>query len=147
MSTKRIKSFLLSVVLGICIVLLCTSISFSQETGLGYSEAPFPLIEDAENRAVGDTAIEAVQAASAGDKLITLDQIVEEDSYAFMTVMYNDIGISAVTQRSEDGWQFICRAGGLMQAEELTERCHVPSTSASSLYMSLLEVLSNNVQR
>ena len=150
MTTKRLRWFVSFFAIAVSVTLTFHGLTFAQsesiefkgsESGLGYSEAPFNLIENAEE-ATGTTALEAVQAASADNKPIVLDRIVVEDDYALMTVMYNYIGVSAISKRQGSQWQFVCRAGGLMAPEELTERCEVPSDTARSLYDNFLEALS-----
>lgn len=150
MTTKRIRRFVLFFTLVLTVVLSFNAITSAQskaieskdsDSSLGYSEAPFELIENA-NEATGTTGLEAVQAASASTQAITLDRVVVADDYALMTVEYNYIGVSAVTKKQGRGWQFVCRAGGLMETVELTERCGVPSTTAETLYTDFLEGLS-----
>jgi hypothetical protein len=148
MSTRKIRWFILMFLIAISAILFSqlpaahSEPGQAEEPGLGYSEAPFELIENAETVATGPTALEAVQAASAGTEPIALERIVVEDNYALMSVTYNYIGISAITKRQGSSWQFVCRAGGLMAPEELTDRCGVPSATAESLYNSFLEASS-----
>lgn len=148
MTTKRIRFFVLIFSVAIALTLSSNKLTSAQsspaepgEPSLGYSEAPFALIENAD-AATGATALEAVRAASADNKLIALDRIVVEDGYALMSVTYNFIGVSAVAKRQGNIWQFVCRAGGLMAPEELTDRCGVPSATAESIYDSFLEASS-----
>lgn len=143
MDYKAVRRFLLYFLLGLGIPFLIATPAPAQDTGLGYSEAPFALIENA-TEATGDTPLEAIQVASADEEEITEENLVEQDSYAFSTVIFNYIGVSAVTKKVDDSWQFVCRAGGLMRPEELSERCGVPSDTAESLYANFLEVLSDN---
>lgn len=148
MTTKRMRWFVSIFAIAIAATLLLSRLSsaYSEpvekgEPELGYSEAPFELIENA-REATGTTALEAVQAASASTLAITLDRVVVVDDYALMTVEYNYIGVSAVAEKQGRRWQFVCRAGGLMASEELTERCGVPAATAESLYADFLEGLS-----
>lgn len=150
MNTRRMRQFILAFALVLAAVLSFNAMTSAKgasieskgsDSSLGYSEAPFELIENV-REATGTTALEAVQAASADNKPITLDRIVVESDYALMTVTYNDIGISAISKRQGSRWQFVCRAGGLMEPEELTTRCGVPSATAQSLYAEFLEALS-----
>ena len=137
---SRVVSWFL---LGLGLSFLIGTASYAQDTGLGYSEAPFALIENAAE-AIGDTPLEAIQAASADKEEITEETSVEQGDYAFSTVTFNYIGVSAITKQVDDDWQFICRAGGLMQPEELIERCGVPAATAEALYTNFLEALSSN---
>lgn len=145
MTTKRLRWFVLIVAITLAVTLSFHRLTAAQggsiasEGGsLGYSEAPFELIENADE-ATGTTALESVRAASADDKPIVLDRIVVEGDYALLSVTYNYIGVSAISKRQGSRWQFVCRAGGLMQPEELTGRCEVPSATAESLYIDFLE--------
>lgn len=145
MTIRQIRRFVLIFSIAIAVTLSFGSLlpvqsepTKAEERGLGYSEAPFELIENAQAEASGATAIEAVQAASASPEPIELDRIVVEGDYALMSVVYNYIGVSAIAKKQSTGWQFVCRAGGLMAPGELVERCEVPSTTANSLYTSFL---------
>ncbi len=145
MTTKRLRWFVSIVAIAIAVTLSFNRLTAAQGGsiepeggGLGYSEAPFELIENADE-ATGTTALEAVRAAAADDKPIALDRIVVEGDYALLSVTYNYIGVSAISKRQGSRWQFVCRAGGLMEPEELTERCEVPSATAESLYADFLE--------
>ena len=145
MNIKQAQRFLLTCLVAIAVTISLSELSSAQsssikakERGLGYSEAPFELIENAHAEAVGTTAIEAVQAASASPEPIELDKIVVKDDYALLSVEYNYIGVSAVVKKQGRKWQFVCRAGGLMAPEELIERCEVPAATAESLYASFL---------
>ena len=145
MTTKQIRQSILICLLAITVTVSLGKFSSAQsgaakagERGLGYSEAPFELIENAQAEANGTTAIEAVQAASASPEPIELDRIVVEGDYALLSVEYNYIGVSAIAKKQGTGWQFVCRAGGLMAPQELTERCEVPATTAESLYAAFL---------
>ena len=113
-------------------------LSYAQESGLGYSEAPFALIENA-SEAIGSTPLESIQAASADEKEIIQEKLVEQNDHALLGLLSDYIGVSAVSQKTADGqWQFVCRAGGLMQPEELTQRCSVPAVTAERLYAEFL---------
>lgn len=104
--------------------------------GLGYSEAPFALIDNPQS-ATGNSALAAVIAASTQTP-INLERVVVEGDYAFMILNFNDIGVTAISKRGESGWQFVCRAGGAMAPQELTDRCSVPSSTAERLYDQLI---------
>ena len=145
MTTKQIRQSILICLLTIAVTVSLGKFSSAQngtvkaeERGLGYSEAPFELIENAQVDATGATAIEAVQAASASPEPIELDRIIVEGDYALLSVEYNYIGVSAIAKKQGTEWQFVCRAGGLMAPQELTERCEVPEATAESLYASFL---------
>ncbi len=145
MTTKRIRLFILVFSIAISATLSCGRLTSAQtgsvdskRPGLGYSEAPFELIQNAE-AATGATALAAVRAASAATEPIHLDKVVVVDDYALMAVTYNYIGVSAIARKQDRGWQFVCRAGGLMNPQELTERCSVPSATSESLYADFLE--------
>lgn len=140
MTTKRIRLLISCFLIAIAVTLSFNQLTAAQPgptkskgSGLGYSEAPFALIENADE-ATGSTALEAVQAASADAKPIALDRIVVNGDYALMSVTYNYIGVSTISKKQGSRWQFVCRAGGLMTPAELTERCGVPSATAESLY-------------
>lgn len=135
---RRVISWAL---LGLGLSLLLGVASYAQDSGLGYSEAPFTLIDNAAE-AMGDTPLEAIQAASADEGEITEETLVEQGDFALSTVIFNYIGVSAVTKQVDNNWQFVCRAGGLMQPEEMTERCGVPAATAETLYANFLEALS-----
>lgn len=138
MIIRRTRHLLHLFLASVGIALLSASFTYAQETGLGYSEAPFSLIENAAE-AVGKTPLEAIQAASADEPEITQDRLIEQDDYALLAVSFDYIGLSAIAQQMSDGqWQFVCRAGGLMQPEELTQRCGVPATTAEQLYADFL---------
>ena len=138
MSIKRIRTLLALFLASVSIALLSAGFSYAQESGLGYSEAPFALIENI-SEAIGTTPLEAIQAASADDEEIFQDKLVQQGNYALLGLTFNDIGISAISQQTADGqWQFVCRAGGLMQPEELVQRCGVPSAIAERLYTDFL---------
>ena len=141
MITNKIRRVVFWALLGLGLSLLLGVASYAQESGLGYSEAPFELIENA-TEARGDTPLEAIQASSADEGEITEETSVEQGGYALSTVIFNYIGVSAVTKQVDDDWQFVCRAGGLMQPEEMTERCGVPAATAEALYDDFLEALS-----
>lgn len=141
MIANKMRQVVSWALLGLGLSLLLGMASYAQESGLGYSEAPFTLIENA-TEALGNTSLEAIQAASADEGEITEETSVEQDDYALSTVIFNYIGVSAVTKQVNDDWQFVCRAGGLMQPEEMTERCGVPAATAESLYANFLEALS-----
>lgn len=145
LTTKRMRRFVSLFAIALAVMLSSNVLTSAQsepfepqESGLGYSEVPFELIENIDE-AIGTTALEAVQTASADDKPIELDRIVVQGDYALMTVTYNYIGISAIAKRQGSGWQFVCRAGGLMAPAEMVERCEVPSAIAQSLYANFLE--------
>ena len=138
-TAKRLFSFVLGIGMSIFIALPAPA----QDTGLGYSEAPFALVDNAAE-AIGDTPLEAIQSASADEETITEETLVEQDDYALSTLTFNYIGVTAITKKSGSNWQFVCRAGGVMRPEELNQRCGVPSLTAESLYANLLEALSNN---
>ncbi|MEL6601728.1 MAG: hypothetical protein AAFP20_00700 [Cyanobacteria bacterium J06614_10] len=141
MITNKMRRVVAQILLGLGLSLLLGVASYAQESGLGYSEAPFTLIENA-TEALGDTPLEAIQAASADEGEITEETLVEQGDYALSTVLFNYIGVSAVTKQVNNDWQFVCRAGGLMQPEEITERCGVPAATAEALYANFLEALS-----
>ena len=145
MTIKQIRRFILIFSIAVAVTLSLGGLlsaksepTKGEEQGLGYSEAPFELIENAQAKATGTTAIEAVQAASASPEPIKLDRIVVEGDYALMSVVYNYIGVSAIAKQQGAKWQFVCRAGGLMSPKELVERCEVPTTTADSLYRSFI---------
>ena len=146
MSIRKVKQTMSLFFVAFGIVLLAAMLSYAQESGLGYSEAPFALIENA-TAATGNTPLEAIRSASADEGEIVEDNLVEQGNYSFSTVTFNYIGISAVTQKVKNRWQFVCRAGGLMQPEELIERCGVPADTAQSLYANFLEALSKDATR
>ena len=144
MTTKKMNRLISWFLLGLGFSLLIGTASYAQGAGLGYSEAPFSLIDNA-TEAIGDTPLEAIQAASADEGEITEEtSVVEQGNYAFSTVTFNYIGVSAITKQVNDDWQFVCRAGGLMQPEELIERCGVPAATAEALYADSIEALSGN---
>lgn len=138
MTIKRIRILLALFLVSLSVALLSAGFSYAQESGLGYSEAPFALIENI-SEATGETPLKAIQAASADDEEIFQDKLVEQGSYALLSLTFNDIGVSAVARQNADGkWQFVCRAGGLMQPEELEQRCGVPAATAAQLYADFL---------
>ncbi|MEO0516284.1 MAG: hypothetical protein AAF171_03175 [Cyanobacteria bacterium P01_A01_bin.116] len=143
MITNKMRRVLSLAFLGLGLSLLLGIASYAQESGLGYSEAPFTLINNA-TEAQGDTPLEAIQASSADAGEITEETVVEQGDYALSTVIFNYIGVSAVTKQVDNNWQFVCRAGGLMQPEELIERCGIPAATAETLYANFLEALSSN---
>ena len=138
MIIKRTRRLIALFIASVSMALLSAGFSYAQESGLGYSEAPFALIENI-SQAIGKTPLEAVQAASADKEEIVQDKIVEQGNYALLGLTFNYIGLSAVARQNTDGqWQFVCRAGGLMQSEELAQRCGVPAATAEQLYADFL---------
>jgi hypothetical protein len=114
-----------------------------QEPGLGYSEAPFALIENPQ-AARGLTPLAAIESASASDGEITEEITVRNDDYAFSVLTFNDIGVTAVTQKEGMRWRFVCRQGGVISARELNTQCNVPPDIASDLSETLTTELENN---
>ena len=136
---RGLTLFGVSFVVSILLSIGCISTAQNQSL-LGYSEAPFEVVEDL-STAVGETPLDAVRAASATAVLeenLKTDTLVEYGDYAFMTISFNHIGMSTVTQKSGDQWQFVCRAGGLMTGSEMHDQCAVPLAVAGQLYNDLL---------
>jgi hypothetical protein len=115
----------------------------SQETGLGYSEAPFELIENPQ-AARGITPLAAIESASASEGAITEDATVSNGDYTFSLLTFNDIGVTAVTQKESFRWRFVCRQGGVISARELNTQCNVPPEIANDLSEQLTTELENN---
>ena len=64
---SRVVSWFL---LGLGLSFLIGTASYAQDAGLGYSEAPFALINNA-TETIGDTPLEAIQAAVPNSKIQT----------------------------------------------------------------------------
>ena len=134
---RGFKHFLCGISLTLLIAAFISPSSFAQLSGLGYSEAPFLLLDNAaETR--GSTPIEAIRAASASEEEITEELTLEKDGYAFTIVTFNSIGISVATKKVDQDWQFVCRAGGVMAPPELNDRCGIPLNTAEYLYQTFL---------
>jgi hypothetical protein len=114
-----------------------------QEPGLGYSEAPFELIENPQ-AARGLTPLAAIESASDSDGAITEEVTVSSGDYAFSVLTFNDIGVTAVTQKEGFRWRFVCRQGGVISARELNTQCNVPPETANDLSEQLTTELENN---
>lgn len=118
--------------------------------GLGYSEDPFELIENPTS-ATGETPLQAAQAASENISVMTQEAVfilpLENEQYAFITVTADFIGNSVVlTKSGNEDWQFACRAGGLMEAEQLVSDCGVPQSISTQLYQGLLEEIQESLR-
>jgi hypothetical protein len=145
---ERSFNFLLTVFASaILAVLLCSNYLFAvaQEEGLGYSEGPFPLIDNPET-AVGETPLAALQAAARDVDVIEEDAFVSitsgDEEYGFISVTADHIDNSAVVIKTTDGnWQFVCREASLIPEYRLIENCGVPEAIATELYEGVLQVL------
>jgi hypothetical protein len=120
-----------------------TGLPPGQAPGLGYSEAPFELIENPQ-AARGLTPLAAIESASASEGTITEEVTVSSGDYAFSVLTFNDIGVTAVTQKEGFRWRFVCRQGGVISARELNTQCNVPPETASDLSEQLITELANN---
>lgn len=137
------------VFLALCVVLTVIMVPSvnaqvdDSEQGLGYSEGPFELIENPTS-ATGETPLQAAQAASENTSVMTQEAgfilPLENEQYAFITVIADYIGNSVVLIKSgNQDWQFVCRSGGLMEAEQLVADCGVSQAISTQLYEGLLE--------
>lgn len=120
------------------------------EEGLGYSEDPFELIENPTS-ATGETPLQAAQAAAENISVMTQEAgfilPLENEQYAFITVIADFIGNSVVlTKSGNEDWQFVCRSGGLMEAEQLVADCEVPQSISTQLYQGLLEEIQKGLR-
>jgi hypothetical protein len=120
-----------------------TGLPPGQAPGLGYSEAPFELIDNPQ-AARGITPLAAIESASASEGAITEEATVSSGDYAFSVLTFNDIGITAVTKKEGMRWRFICRQGGVISTRELNTQCNVPPDIASDLSEQLTTELENN---
>jgi hypothetical protein len=120
-----------------------TGLPPGQTPGLGYSEAPFELIDNPQS-ARGITSLAAIESASASNGDITEEVTVSSGDYAFSVLTFNDIGVTAVTQKEGFRWRFVCRQGGVISARELNTQCNVPPETANDLSEKLTTELENN---
>lgn len=144
---KRSFNFLLTVVASAILAALFCSTHFfavAQEEGLGYSEGPFPLIDNPET-AVGATPLAAVQSAAKDVDQIEenafFSTVLDGKEYGFIVVTVDYIGNSAVLLRDGDEWQFVCREASLIPEYRLIENCGVPEAIATELYEGVIQAL------
>ncbi|MEM6835492.1 MAG: hypothetical protein AAF609_01435 [Cyanobacteria bacterium P01_C01_bin.120] len=144
---KHKISFVATIVVSAILAILFASITFfavAQEEGLGYSEGPFPLIDNPEV-AIGATPLAAVQAAARDVDTIEenafFSTVLGGEEYGFIVVTADYIANSAVLLKDGEDWQFVCREASLIPEYRLIENCGVPEAIASQLYEGVVQVL------
>ena len=140
-------SFVTTIVISAILIFLLASLNslvVAQEEGLGYSEGPFPLIDNPEV-AIGATPLAAVQAAARDVDTIEenafFSTVLGGEEYGFIVVTADYIANSAVLLKDGEEWQFICREASLIPEYRLIENCGVPEAIASQLYEGVIRVL------
>ena len=142
---RKWPKFAVLAILTFAVIVLPSPLSgFAQEAGLGYSEGPYPLLEEVtENpaRATGPTALAAIQASAASGVEISLKAIhveshqgVEFANVALGLNINTEEG-SAIARRhpGSDYWEFLCRRADPIHPIHMVSDCQVPEAITQKL--------------
>lgn len=117
---------------------------FAQESGLGYSEGPYPLQEavaEAPTIATGPTALAAIQASAASGVEISL-KAIHVESYQGIQFANVAIGLNINTEegsaiarqrRGSNYWEFLCRRADPIHPIYMVSDCQVPEAITQRL--------------